>query len=781
MKNTKAYGTEIQDELRETAPEYEKWRRRLFIMNCVIATGVFLLEIGVNIILFVQGKVNPDIVYHLMRYLVVPSGLVFLAVLFDGIMMRCFPDRDWLLNYIMVLTVVFMCTVVAVTHYVFPITMTAFVIPVLMSVVFGNNRMTAATAASCSVCVILTGIWRNIDGTDTDRYYVVQEVVISLGIIFVSLIVAGIVNSLITEQNHRLLDALRKEKRSQQEAEAANMAKSSFLANMSHEIRTPINAILGMNEMILREEKDPAIRGYAGNIQASGNSLLSIVSDVLDISKIESGKLEIIPVDYEVNSLISDCCNMAAGRAKAKELELLVECADNVPMKLCGDETHIRQIIMNLLTNAVKYTEKGTVKLIVSGRLTDGGFVLKVDVSDTGIGIAEENLPQLFTQFQRFDLQRNRNIEGTGLGLSIVKRLCDLMSGTITARSVLGSGSTFTVELPQKVVDSTPCGGVNLNYSAGAEHEYHHSFEAPEAKILAVDDLPVNLLVIANLLKETRIKIDTAGSGRECLDKCSQQKYDLILMDHMMPNIDGIETLHRLKAIDGPNVDTPVIVLTANAVAGAKEMYENEGFIDYMSKPIQGKPLEEKILQYLPENRYVLVEYDKVEQDLYSKLWDAVAREIRSEYDFKLIDVRSAVESAEGSKETFRFLLQSFYDNSDKCKHDITTSYEQEDYKNYTIYVHALKSTSKMIGALGLSEKAKALEMAGKDNDIDFIRANHADLLPLYDSIIAEIADYLEKVKPDIEEEAAVEVDENVARAIEEAKAKDNTEKTDKA
>lgn len=603
MKNTKAYGAEIQDELRETAPEYEKWRRRLFIMNCVIAAGVFLLEIGVNIILFVQGKVNPDIVYHLMRYLVVPSGLVFLAVLFDGIMMRCFPNKDWLLNYIMVLTVVFMCTVVAVTHYVFPITMTAFVIPVLMSVVFGNNRMTAATAASCSVCVILTGIWRNIDGTDTDRYYVVQEVVISLGIIFMSLIVAEIVNSLITEQNHRLLDALRKEKRSQQEAEAANMAKSSFLANMSHEIRTPINAILGMNEMILREEKDPAIRGYAGNIQASGNSLLSIVSDVLDISKIESGKLEIIPVDYEVNSLISDCCNMAAGRAKAKELELLVECADNVPMKLCGDETHIRQIIMNLLTNAVKYTEKGTVKLIVSGRFTDGGFVLKVDVSDTGIGIAEENLPQLFTQFQRFDLQRNRNIEGTGLGLSIVKRLCDLMSGTITARSVLGSGSTFTVELPQKVVDSTPCGGVNLNYSAGAEHEYHHSFEAPEAKILAVDDLPVNLLVIANLLKETRIKIDTAGSGRECLDKCSQQKYDLILMDHMMPEMDGVLTFEKLHGDkSSPNFETPVIMLTANALAGMREQYMDVGFADYVSKPVRGAKLEEAIRRNLPES-----------------------------------------------------------------------------------------------------------------------------------------------------------------------------------
>lgn len=738
MKNTKAYGAEIQDELRETAPEYEKWRRRLFIMNCVIAAGVFLLEIGVNIILFVQGKVNPDIVYHLMRYLVVPSGLVFLAVLFDGIMMRCFPNKDWLLNYIMVLTVVFMCTVVAVTHYVFPITMTAFVIPVLMSVVFGNNCMTAATAASCSVCVILTGIWRNIDGTDTDRYYVVQEVVISLGIIFVSLIVAGIVNSLITEQNHRLLDALRKEKRSQQEAEAANMAKSSFLANMSHEIRTPINAILGMNEMILREEKDPAIRGYAGNIQASGNSLLSIVSDVLDISKIESGKLEIIPVDYEVNSLISDCCNMAAGRAKAKELELLVECADNVPMKLCGDETHIRQIIMNLLTNAVKYTEKGTVKLIVSGRFTDGGFVLKVDVSDTGIGIAEENLPQLFTQFQRFDLQRNRNIEGTGLGLSIVKRLCDLMSGTITARSVLGSGSTFTVELPQKVVDSTPCGGVNLNYSAGAEHEYHHSFEAPEAKILAVDDLPVNLLVIANLLKETRIKIDTAGSGRECLDKCSQQKYDLILMDHMMPEMDGVQTFEKLHGDkSSPNFETPVIMLTANALAGMREQYMDVGFADYVSKPVRGAKLEEAIRRNLPESLIkpaspeIPAEAVSTEPSGFADICSAVPE----------LNVNAALQYCCGSAELLNDLLHDFTENDHFS--DLKAAFEEKRWEDYRRHAHSLKSTSLMIGLTGLSERARASELALKGGCTEFAELNHDSLIEEYSALLGKIKDYL--------------------------------------
>lgn len=738
MKNTKAYGAEIQDELLETAPEYEKWRRRLFIMNCVIATGVFLLEIGVNIILFVQGKVNPDIVYHLMRYLVVPSGLVFLAVLFDGIMMRCFPNKDWLLNYIMVLTVVFMCTVVAVTHYVFPITMTAFVIPVLMSVVFGNNCMTAVTAASCSVCVILTGIWRNIDGTDTDRYYVVQEVVISLGIIFMSLIVAGIVNSLITEQNHRLLDALRKEKRSQQDAEAANMAKSSFLANMSHEIRTPINAILGMNEMILREEKDPAIRGYAGNIQASGNSLLSIVSDVLDISKIESGKLEIIPVDYEVNSLISDCCNMAAGRAKAKELELLVECADNVPMKLCGDETHIRQIIMNLLTNAVKYTEKGTVKLIVSGRFTDGGFVLKVDVSDTGIGIAEENLPQLFTQFQRFDLQRNRNIEGTGLGLSIVKRLCDLMSGSITARSVLGSGSTFTVELPQKVVDSTPCGGVNLNYSAGAEHEYHHSFEAPEAKILAVDDLPVNLLVIANLLKETRIKIDTAGSGRECLDKCSQQKYDLILMDHMMPEMDGVLTFEKLHGDkSSPNFETPVIMLTANALAGMREQYMDVGFADYVSKPVRGAKLEEAIRRNLPESLIkpaspeIPAEAVSTEPSGFADICGAVPE----------LNVNAALQYCCGSAELLNDLLHDFTENDHFS--DLKAAFEKKRWEDYRRHAHSLKSTSLMIGLTGLSERARASELALKGGCTEFAELNHDSLIEEYSALLGKIKDYL--------------------------------------
>ena len=727
--------SEVKEDILETAPDYMKWRRRLFIMNCVIATGVFLLEICVNLILGLQGKIDGELPIHLIKYLVIPSGLVFLAVLFDSLMMRKFPQRDWLLNYIMVLTVVFMCTVVAMAHYVFPITMTAFVMPILMSVVFGNKRLTTVTALSCCVCVIATGVWRNIDGTETDRYYVVQEVVISVGIQFLSLIVAMIVISLMNEQNLRLIDALQKEKRSQQEAEAANRAKSSFLANMSHEIRTPINAILGMNEMILREEKDPVIREYAGNIQSSGNSLLSIVSDVLDISKIESGKLEITSVDYEVNSLVSDCCNMVAARAKAKGLELLVECQGDVPVKLHGDETHIRQIIVNLLTNAVKYTEKGRVKLSVGGERRDGGFLLRVCVSDTGIGISEQNLQHLFTQFQRFDLKHNRNIEGTGLGLSIVKRLCDLMSGSVSAQSTVGSGSEFTVELPQTIADKTPCGGINLNYSASMEHEYHHTFEAPDARILVVDDLPVNLLVIANLLKQTRICVDTAGSGRECLEKAKKNKYDLILMDHMMPELDGVQTFEALRS-DGtsPNCATPVIMLTANALAGMREQYMNVGFADYISKPVRGTKLEETILRNLPQ------ELIRPVSGIPEESTPAPCRDGLSER-LPEINLNIALPFCCDSIELFNDMLCDFASNDRLA--ELQSAYAEKRWDDYQRCAHSIKSTSLSIGLTGLSERARASELALKSGCTDYAETAHESLAGDYSEILRKINEYL--------------------------------------
>ena len=733
---------ETEDVMLETAPQFEKWRRRLFKMNCIIALGVFLLEVGVNIILIFQDKTARTLAYHMLRYLVIPSGLVFLAVLFDYIMLKRFPKKNWLLNYVMVMTVVFMCCVVSVTHYVFPITLTSFVIPVLMSVVFGNRQLTCVTTAACSFGVIITGLWRNFDGSDSDRYFVIPEVVLSLGILILSLIVARVVISLMDEQNRRLLDAIRKEKRSQKEADAANRAKSSFLANMSHEIRTPINAILGMNEMILREEKDPVIRGYAGTIQSSGNSLLAIVNDVLDISKIESGKLEIVPVEYEINSLISDCCNMVAGRARAKELELRVECSEDVPLKLFGDETHIRQVIVNLLTNAVKYTEKGSVRLSVGGAYDGELFRLRASVSDTGIGISEENLSQLFDQFQRFDLHRNRNIEGTGLGLAIVKRLCMLMSGTVTAESVRGEGSTFTVEIPQRVRDATHCGFSNINYSTSADYEYTHSFEAPDAHILAVDDLTVNLLVIVNMLKSTRINVDTAGSGRECLEKASTRKYDLILMDHMMPDMDGIATFKALRGDkSSPNRGTPVIMLTANALAGVREQYMGAGFADYISKPVRGAKLEEVIRRNLPPELVKPAGAEEpAEQSTLAEpagndglcgLAEAVPE----------LNLNIALSYCCDSPEFFGELLRDFAAN-DRTD-ELRSAFDEKRWEDYRRTAHSLKSTSLTVGLTGLSERARASEASLKNGCVDFAEVNHAPLLEEYSATLERIRKYL--------------------------------------
>lgn len=553
-------------------------------------------------------------------------------------------------------------------------------------------------------------------------------------------------------------------------ADAANKAKSNFLANMSHEIRTPINTILGMDEIIIREATEKPIIGYAENIRDASTTLLSLVNDLLDFSKIECGKMEILPVEYEIANVLSEIMNMIEIKVANKGLEFTPVIAEDLPYLLYGDDVRLRQIIINLLTNAVKYTKEGSVVLKVDWKEAgDSSINLIVSVTDTGIGIKQEDIDKLFVSFERIEERRNRNIEGTGLGLSITKQLLELMGSDLNVRSDYGVGSTFSFVLKQGIRDRKPIGKFREKYAYSREKhkKYRTTFVAPNARILVVDDNAMNISVVEGLLKSTQIKVDKASGGLEALDLCAETFYDLILMDHMMPNIDGIETLHRLKEAEGPNQDTPVIVLTANAVAGAKEMYEAEGFIDYMSKPIQGKPLEEKILEYLPPNRYVLVEYDKVEQDIFSKLWKSIADEILTEYRFEEIDVASAVESAEGSKETFRFLLESFRDNAEKNKKDIVTSYCADDYTNYTIYVHALKSTSKMIGALVLSEKARLLELAGKEGKYDYIKESHDEVIELFDKVSAEITDYLNKVKPEEAETEEAEMDEEVVKALE--------------
>ncbi len=416
-------------------------------------------------------------------------------------------------------------------------------------------------------------------------------------------------------------EALRKLNEELEEAnvrlESASEAKSSFLANMSHEIRTPINAVLGMDEMILRECKDKQILEYANDIDSAGHQLLSLVNDILDFSKIESGKMELHPVEYEMFSIMNDCYNMIFMRAKRKELKFAVENNPEIPAFLYGDEVRIRQIIMNLLTNAVKYTKDGSVTLKFDfEKKDDENINLIISVKDTGIGISDENQKYLFDSFKRIDEKSNRNIEGTGLGLSITKKFTDMMGGTIEVDSVLYEGSTFTVTIPQKVADSGTVGhfGERLNKRGEAAPNKESAdtadkkdrFTAPHARILVVDDVKMNLNVVRLLLKNTGIQIDLASSGDECLKYTLMKRYDLILMDHMMPIMDGIEALHRIREqADGLNTDTPVVALTANALVGAQEMYLSEGFVSYISKPVKGVDLEECLLKTLPEDKII--------------------------------------------------------------------------------------------------------------------------------------------------------------------------------
>ena len=530
-------------------------------------------------------------------------------------------------------------------------------------------------------------------------------------------------------------------------ADAANKAKSNFLANMSHEIRTPINTVLGMDEIILREATEVPVKGYAENIREAATTLLSIVNDLLDFSKIESGKMEILPVEYEIANALNEVINMIEIKAVNKKLEFKTIIAEDIPYLLFGDDVRLKQIIINLLTNAVKYTEDGSVILKVDWKEAgDSSIFLIVSVTDTGIGIKPEDIEKLFVSFERIEERRNRNIEGTGLGLSITRQLLELMSSELKVRSEYGVGSTFSFTLKQGIRDRKPVGRFREKYAYSNEKvkKYRTTFVAPDAKILVVDDNAMNLSVVEGLLKNTKLQIDCASSGEAALEMARDLKYDIIFMDHMMPYMDGIETLRNIRQMkNNPNVDTPVIVLTANAVSGAKEMYLEEGFIDYMSKPIQGKRLEEKIVQYLPEDKYVMIEYEDMEKKLYQNLWKAVADEIESEYKFKYIDIPTAVEAAEGDKDTVRFLLSSFRDNEEKTRNDLEKSFTEKDYSNYTVFVHALKSTSKMVGANNLSEQAKKLEQAGKDGKKDYIEKNHKKLMKAYDEVIGEVKDYL--------------------------------------
>ncbi len=407
-----------------------------------------------------------------------------------------------------------------------------------------------------------------------------------------------------TPDYKKLMQTMKELDEARREAQAATKAKSDFLARMSHEIRTPINAVIGMDEMILRENENDDINMYANNIQTAGYTLLSVINDILDFSKIESGKYEIVDVDYKLSTLILDCRNLILNRAEEKGLRVEVEIDETAPEMIVGDTVRVRQIVTNLLTNAVKYTKEGYVKLSVGWeKKNDNEVLLKFAVSDSGIGIAPENLDKVFTSFERADEVQNHAIEGTGLGLSITKQLAELMGGSVSVESTLNKGSTFTAVLTQKVDKYVPIGHPDL--LAGQEKVmekkvYKPKFVNPNACIMVVDDNKMNLMVIKSLLKKSGATVELCESGEQCLEKVTKKKYDIIFMDHMMPHMDGIETLKRLKALEGCiNGSTPVIALTANAMSGADRIYSAAGFDGYLSKPVSYVELENLICNYV--------------------------------------------------------------------------------------------------------------------------------------------------------------------------------------
>lgn len=513
----------------------------------------------------------------------------------------------------------------------------------------------------------------------------------------------------------------------------ANNAKTLFLANMTHEIRTPINTVLGMDEMILRETDSENITDYAQNIQIASQTLLSMVNDVLDFTKMESGKMKLIPIQYQLYFLLKDCYSIIYMRAKKKGIAFVVENNPDIPDQLLGDEVRVRQIIFNLLTNAVKYTRKGSVILSIDYEKTsESEILLKVAVKDTGIGISRENREKLFQSFQRVDEVKNRNIEGTGLGLAITKQLLDMMGGTIEISSIEEVGSEFVVSIPQQVVSPEPIGDFISRYEKShvKKEKQQESFRAPNARILVVDDVIMNQQVMKLLLKRTEIQVDAVSGGKECLERIKQEKYDIIFMDHMMPEMDGLETFRRMKeSKDHKNPDTPVIALTANVATGAKEKYDSKGFADTIFKPVDGTLLEKMLRKYLPE-------------ELVQDTQETVETEEEGFLDkLSFLDTEVGMKYAAGSEEMYRNILSSYV--GEEFDQGMIRTFAQENWADYGIYVHGMKSASGTIGATGLFERAEKLEQAAKEKREIYVMRHHQEVINEYQQLVEKIKNVL--------------------------------------
>lgn len=534
------------------------------------------------------------------------------------------------------------------------------------------------------------------------------------------------------------------------DARKASRARDVFLANMSHEIRTPINTMLGLNELILRESQDETIRGYALDIKQAGTVLLSLVSDILDFSKLQSGKMELAEGTYDISSLLNDLINSVSIPLRKKKLRLSLDIASDIPYKLSGDEVHLRQIIGNLLSNAVKYTQTGTVTLHLAWeKLEKENLLLKIAVEDTGVGVKEKDIDRIFETFNRLDMKASRNEEGTGLGLAVTHQLVSMMGGKLEVKSEYGKGSVFSFAIPQKIINSSPLGDFQEQYDRSVKNSisYREKFIAPLAKILVVDDNAMNLAVAQDLLRKTKLQIDVASSGGECLEMLKRKEYHLICMDHMMPVMDGVQTLHAIRELeDNPSRNIPVIALTANAVVGAKEFYLNAGFEDYLSKPIEPDKLEDILIQYLPKELVYLTDDEEISVES-----DDIENGLNEE---KLTDMginaANGLKYMGGSRSLYEKVLRDFREILHEKEEQLKNMLAKEDVSGYAIIVHALKGNARNVGADELAEEAFELEKKSKAGRLEEVEVQSPILFSMMRTLGENLDRYLETEAPEI-------------------------------
>ena len=529
----------------------------------------------------------------------------------------------------------------------------------------------------------------------------------------------------------------------------ANQAKSEFLAQMSHEIRTPINAVLGMNEMILHKAKDKEILDYSHNIKRAGKSLLVLINSILDFSKIEDGKMELLPVKYNTSDLLENLKISVVQRAKEKGLGFNI-CADkDLPAELYGDDLRISQVIINLLTNAVKYTDKGSVTLDISVKSREADKVtLFVQVIDTGIGIREEDLPKLFTSFERLEENKNRTIEGTGLGLAITTKLLEMMGSKLEVKSTYGDGSNFYFDLVQTVVDDTPMDKSAMTAKTEeAEEDASSGAVYPNAKVLVVDDNEMNLKVIKNLLGLFKITPDAEASGEGAIYRMREKDYDIVFMDHMMPGMDGIETLKRLRSEDLVPDHTVMIALTANAIVGARKLYLDATFNDYLSKPVELNQLASTLKKYLPDDAKAEPSAPVEDGDVLefapedsTGLFKGTAGQTAVENAAKIgLDTGAGLKYCADDIPFYLDMLKEIVSAYPEKSATLQECYDNGNWKDYQIYVHALKSNLRSIGATEISDLAKTLERAAENEDISLIREKHDILIEKYKKLAEDI------------------------------------------